>query len=114
MHPSLSLLTASVKSSPAPNSLPPAMLAPPMPDTCSAAYQQVWTEKGVVYGGIPNGLVHGEASFVIPKPQSSLIIGPYQKGDDSKIFIYPIDTLLVRQHPCPCDAAGSTRSLPQL
>jgi len=58
--------------------------------------KQVWTEKGVVYGGIPNGLVHGEASFVIPKPQPDLVIGPYQKGDDSKIFIYPIDALLVR------------------
>ncbi len=52
-----------------------------------------------MYGGIPNGLVHGEASFVIPKPQPDLIIGPYQKGDDSKIFLYPIDTLLVRRNP---------------
>jgi len=57
---------------------------------------QVWTEKGVVYGGISNGLVRGESEFVIPKPQPDLIVGPYQKGDDSKIFIYPIKTLLVR------------------
>ena len=75
---------------------------PTTPELCilkltSTACQQVWTEKGVVYGGIPNGVVHGEASFVIPKPQPDLIIGPYQKGDDSKIFIYPIDALLVRR-----------------
>ena len=58
--------------------------------------QQVWTHEGIVYGGVSNGLVHGESSFIIPKPQSNLIIGPYRKGDDSKIFIYPISTLLVR------------------
>ena len=49
-----------------------------------------------MYGGISNGLVHGESTFAIPKPESKLIIGPYEKGDDSKIFIYPISTLLVR------------------
>ena len=56
---------------------------------------QVWTEDGVVYGGIPNGLLHGDAAFVIPKPTPELTIGPYKKGDDSKIFIYPVKTLLV-------------------
>ena len=55
----------------------------------------MWTEKGVVHGGISNGLVRGESRFVIPKPQPNLTVGPYQKGDDSKIFIYPIKTLLV-------------------
>ena len=61
----------------------------------------MWTENGVVYGGIANGLVSGESKFVIPKAQPNLIIGPFQKGDDSKIFIYPIDTLLVRRHRDP-------------
>ncbi len=60
------------------------------------ATQQVWTENGIVYGGIANGLVSGESKFVIPKADPKLIIGPFQKGDDSKISIYPIDTLLVR------------------
>ena len=63
---------------------------------CILPTTQVWTENGVVYGGIPNGLVSGESKFVIPKANPNLIVGPYQKGDDSKIFIYPIETLLVR------------------
>ncbi len=55
--------------------------APSCVNICSRR-PQVWTEKGVVYGSVINGLIDDETTFVIPKSEPKLIIGPYEKGDD--------------------------------
>jgi len=51
----------------------------------------VYTEKGVVYVRVPAGLI----DYDVPIPKAKVVIGPFEKGDNSLIPIYAIDSLLV-------------------
>ena len=53
----------------------------------------MWTEKGVVVAGVSNGLLESDITFVIPKAEPNLIIGPYEKGDDVSLTLAQILTL---------------------